>query len=596
MGAFYGSIHIRTGDPALVKASVQRLHEQTKVRFLLAPCIRGWVTVFPNECHADFSVSETIAKDASATVLHCVVHDDDVFMYRLYESNRFLDEYSSNPGCFDETAEPGPTGGRVELIEKLLREPATTETLRRLLAAPRTEFIFEQRRLSQFAKLIGLPNACTSYEYLQGGERDGITRWREFVHIPDLSDEKAAKRAAAARVRSELKRLLRENVLLRELKHSFRCVDPVTSDLLLTVPGEMFGERKPLRLLALPKPWTGEPHDTGLDLPGTTHVMTVSASGRWLAVGHAFGRWAVELWDRQASTRVLELEHKRAVSSVAFSPDEQFLVSRSENEVLITSVPERRQVRMFDAGNFGNAAAIQSQTGMVIADARENWRTTYLDRPDLIEDLRRTPEDINAMGSRLNFLGMQLMCWLYDEEIAHQCDPEKVKAARQEWDVLTVEMNEICGTVSALGFTANGRFLICATSQGLLVFYAMEIAAAHKRLPRARFSFGLQREIPRDFNPAPGSPYIYSFAEDTEQSRIIFGGLDGVIYFMNLADGTSGELFRPPEANRLWRIALTPERSALVCTVLPSLAKQGGEAKVQIWNYEALCRARGLAH
>jgi len=58
----------------------------------------------------------------------------------------------------------------------------------------------------------------SSYEYLDSGERDGIQGWKQFIHIPDLTDEKAAKRAAQANIKAEKKRLQKEGLLLAEIK------------------------------------------------------------------------------------------------------------------------------------------------------------------------------------------------------------------------------------------------------------------------------------------------------------------------------------------------------------------------------------------
>jgi len=600
MGTFYGSIHVRSTDLEGIKRSLHMLHEKAQGRFLLSPSLRGWIGVFPNQHGADFAVSEFIAKECAVPLLHCVVHDDDVFAYRLYDAGALCDEYSSNPACWDDTVDPAtpPSGGQVELLETVLALRGKTERLRRLLSACHTEFTFEQERLRQFAELIGIPNACTAYEYLQDGERDGIVGWREFVHVPDLTAEKAAKRAATARVRAELKALQRDRVLVRELKHSFWCVDPSTSDLLLTMPREMLGAPKPVRLFLLQKPWTGEPTDTGLDLPGTSSRLAVSPSGRWLAIGHGFGRWAAELWDRQTGKRVLELEHKRAVSTVSFSSDEEWLVSRSENEVFITSVRERRRVQVFDAGNYGNAAALHPRTGYLVADARDVWQATYLDKPGVVQRLRRAPYDFDALSSQFFHAQLQFTRLLADETLLAEAGREKVEAARPAWRALGAELNEFAGHVFQLRFTADGNFLLCGTSEGLLVFETEKLTAAHDRMPRARFSFGLQRGFPAVPGPlgVGGSPYIYSFFEDVERARVLFGGIQGPIYYLHLADGSSGELIRPPEANRLWNITLTPDRGALACGTLPPIEQKTGKAKTQIWNYEALCRMRELPY
>jgi hypothetical protein len=90
--------------------------------------------------------------------------------------------------------------------------------LKTLLAADGEKFTFENERMAQFVELLGLPNALSSYEYLQQGERDEIQGWKQFIHIPDLSAEKNAKRAAQALIKTEKKRLQKEGILFAEIE------------------------------------------------------------------------------------------------------------------------------------------------------------------------------------------------------------------------------------------------------------------------------------------------------------------------------------------------------------------------------------------
>jgi len=315
-----------------------------------------------------------------------------------------------------------------------------------------------------------------------------------------------------------------------------------------------------------------------------------------MGIGHGFGCGMAELWDWRNNSCVLKLPHPRGVSDMFFSADEEFFVTRSQNEVFVASVKEARSILRFDAGNYGEAVALHPQTQHLIADAREFWRATWVGKPGVVQNLRREPTNFQSMNSQFFFAKVQYAKIFADPIRLEQLGRDQMEKNCREWQALGVELNEFSGHVFALRYTADGKFLICATSQGLLVFEAAEIAAAHDHLPRARFTFGLQREFPGDFKGVIGDPYIYSFAEDTQQARILFGGLQGPIYFLNLADGSSGELFRPPEDNRLWRMALTPDRSALICTTIPAIVKKIGHPKTQIWNYEALCRLHGMRH
>src|SRR5207247_3361396 len=129
----------------------------------------------------------------------------------LFEGGRIVDAYNSCPDYFGDS-NPPRRGGNAEVLRHLLLDPTKVSQLQDLLDADR--FDFELARQDKFAALLGLPNTAYAYEYLQGEERDRVQRWKEFIHIPDLAPEKAARRAAAAQERAELKRLQREGVLL----------------------------------------------------------------------------------------------------------------------------------------------------------------------------------------------------------------------------------------------------------------------------------------------------------------------------------------------------------------------------------------------
>jgi len=204
MGAHYGSIHVRTEDAAAIKTAVELISQERNLRFLIAPSIKGWITIFPEQNGQDSTVAELLAaKLANETLIHCLVHDDDVFAYSFFEHGKLVDCYNSRPDYFGEP-NPPPRGGNAQAFARLLSKQAKVAQLQALLDAERPTL--ESNRLEDFAVLLELPNALSAYEYLQDGERDGIRQWKKFVHIPNLSGEKSVKRAAAAKVRTELLR------------------------------------------------------------------------------------------------------------------------------------------------------------------------------------------------------------------------------------------------------------------------------------------------------------------------------------------------------------------------------------------------------
>lgn len=185
MGGFYGSIHIKTTDTESVRIALGTLAFDGGINFLLAPAINGWVTVFPEGSGQDVSVTAKLAATIQHPMLHCLVHDDDVFIYEFYQGGKHVDSYNSCPDYFggDETEH----GGTLEGFDAILPDADDRKLLRELL--DEEGFTFEVERLERFADLLGLPNALASYEYLQEGEQDDVEQWEDFVHVPDLPEE-----------------------------------------------------------------------------------------------------------------------------------------------------------------------------------------------------------------------------------------------------------------------------------------------------------------------------------------------------------------------------------------------------------------------
>jgi tetratricopeptide (TPR) repeat protein len=190
MGAFYGSILVRTDNTDVVKLALEDVAQETDCKFQLGPVINGWASVFPNNGGQSDQIPAEIARRLPYDIFHLIVHDDDIFGYYFYRDGRLMDEYNSCPDYFGEVPEEEmeESRGNPELFKNLLRDPKSLAKLKSLLAADNGRFTFESERMSQFVELLGLSNAMSSYEYLQGGERDEIEGWEQFIHIEKKHD------------------------------------------------------------------------------------------------------------------------------------------------------------------------------------------------------------------------------------------------------------------------------------------------------------------------------------------------------------------------------------------------------------------------
>ena len=324
MGGHYGSIHFRTDDVPAVRTALEQVSRESKTKFLLAPLMAGWITAFPEKNGQDFRVSEKLAEKIQYPFLHCTVHDDDVFAYQFFEKGKLADQYNSCPEYFG--GEPEPKGGDVSKLKAILPEAKQQAALKKILEAD--GYTFEQERFEQVAALLHLPNAVSAYEYLQDGERDGIKQWKEFIHIPDLTAERAAKRAAKAAAKAKMKQMAKDGLLVMEtlgqktehqLFHTSPvwCIDPKTSEVLIVWNGSPMGLATPVRVFRI-NSRTGEKTDTNAELNGHVGCMTKNPINDLIAVNDVSGTQLLDLSDGKL---VAEFPPVPDVKQVCFSKD-----------------------------------------------------------------------------------------------------------------------------------------------------------------------------------------------------------------------------------------------------------------------------------
>ncbi len=178
MGAFFGSIHVRTGDAGRVRAVLEEVARRTDAKFLMGPEMNGWISVFQSEDQSD-RASSNLAKLLPDDIFQFMVHDDDIFMYWFYRNSALVDRYNSCPDYFEgmngaevSEEEKEQCKGRPELFQDLLAAPDSLARVKKLLGASQEDYVFENQRMAEFVELLGLSNALSSYDYLQDGGRD----------------------------------------------------------------------------------------------------------------------------------------------------------------------------------------------------------------------------------------------------------------------------------------------------------------------------------------------------------------------------------------------------------------------------------------
>jgi hypothetical protein len=664
MGAFYGSVHVRTEDRDAVQKVLEQVAKKLKARFLLGPALNGWVAVYPDTNGQDVRVAGAIAAKLPLDVLYVMVHDDDIFMYSFYQGGQLVDQYNSCPDYFDgaldaedleeEFGEEGPDcGGRPEVFRHLLRSDRALAELEALVSPERTgSVLFASDLLVRFAGLLGLANVATAYEYLMQDEAQDVEGWDDFLHVPDLSAEKAKQRAAEDQLAAARQRLRDEGLLFLEQSGTGKGPH-------VTMPvwcpdrdgGFYVCWNNPYQQVAPPlerygPPWDAGPQPTGLTSGGYVMALASSPSGRYLVTGTGTGQ--AKLWDAEHARPVLDVKQVQHIVWVGFTPDEKYLITLSAGEGVVTALDTRQRVAF--AVLHGKTAAVHPSGTLVVAD--ELGKLLFVDLPSgkvrktlcvggkqdlggiaglLAAQLQQggRPVDVAAVRERLE-AGLRKQ--LENTEALQ----EKVRAAyrkagvpepkdlaermRQEMEKLLADMAKQMerlqaaarpgaavpqaerptqGTerLHALEISADGRWLSYAAQPGVRVLAWDAVAAAAENTPDPAFAVAAE-----PVNVQVGQSGVtttqaqtFTLAHDAAANRVLFAGLEGKVKSLDLATGQVGVLLDPPGRPAIHRLGLARDRSALCCTCSPELFA-GNNRKpplVQVWNYAALSARLG---
>lgn len=584
MGTHYHSIHVRHPDQRAVAAAVETLLRNDKSgRVLIGPLLNGWVAVYPNDALAAEDFTCTLSARLNTTVLALLLHDSDLTLYSHYHAGNLVDDYSSDPDCFEKVApaEHERLKGRPELFGALLDSSDKVQALTSLLARGQNKkYVFEDDRFEKLARLLGLQNALTSYDYLTQGEAHGITRRKDFVHIPDLTAEKAAAKAAREVVRAELKRLKNSGILAFDLKpKSFMAAvdvafDPLSGGLLLNL--NALYPQAGQKLLQLKPPWTQEPEPVDLGIDAAPGSLTFSPSGKWLAGQD--GRLRVWNWNQRTPLTV----GGPGMWPVQFSPDEALLLCRSQIGFSVISLQTGETIQSAPAENHHpQTVAWHPESRFVVIRPRQ-------DQLGLV-DLQQ------GKLTKVLYSG-RVQDW---SPLASIFSGTLKEAGLSERRIASVAQSFIRGSDEPFNirFSSDGRLLFCATTGGLRVLEWEKLLAAENATPRPLLATSplALGSPPLEGQARHYTNFVYDLALDEPAKRVLFCDIQGIVWFLNLDERRAGALLKPPEKNPAWRLVLSPDRQHFCCLCTPPVTERADKkGRLQIWNYQKLLRSSAL--
>lgn len=625
MGGHYGSVQVRSEDRDRVKAIAEQVAREKQIHILIAPPVNGWIALFAENNGQDESVGRLLAEQLDGDVLNLLVHDDDIFAYWYYRDRRLIDSYWSTPGYFGEEnrEREEKMAGNPELFRPLIGEQIRelAELLNR--DAPHT---FEYERLGAFGKLLGISNAVNAYEYLKEGERTGIKNWKQFSEVPadQIVKEANQKKQERNRIAGERKRLKAEGLLLQMDER--KAVMPkgcVAGDGFLVAWPEL--QKQTVSFSMYHEPWQ-EPIAVILGAPN--HLASIASDDKGRRVAFTASK-LVSVWDLspdQKWTHVCDVPEKDHAIAVTLSPDGKLVAHASREEIIVTKIEgaERlvsqaikaspQELAFHPSGDW--LVASGNTFGLLAIGKPEPWRNLYVGGKSDLHLIHSSIFQAKIREIDIEELDKQARASL-DARIAQMLKAaggsKKPVLSQQQIDTMKREMEKSLAEMTSrfremkegkslptppqareqvmcAGFSRDGQWLWCGTNAGLRVYEWTTVPrTAGADMPAPKWAF----DLPSTSSSNQGK-YVYAIAEEQDAAAIVFGGITGRLYRLDLITGQTRELLNV--GKETWVLDLQTSRDGktlgLSSRTVPSAGKRPNwkdeRGAWSVWSYPHL--------
>jgi hypothetical protein len=557
MGGFYGSVHVKTADRSSVQQAAEAISKRQKTRFLIGPPLNGWVSAYPETHGQDESIAKAMARRAGGDVIYVMVHDDDVFAYSYFQDGKLVDAFNSRPDYFGSV--PAKTKaklrGRPLLIQHLLAPGKSLKELIALLSPDATEqtpFAFEL--LERFANLLGLPNAVAAYEYLMEGETEHIQDWDDFIHVPDQSEEKARKRAAAAASLDEKERLRQAGILVYEAQGDKKglttvawCPDHIGNGFFVFWQNyhEANPGARPLERLA--PPWSAGPTPTSFVAGPFVHQLRLSPSGRLLAIGNASGNWRAVVWDLEQKKQICEIANDpHTAPFLLFSPDEKYLIGHAYDGVVVYATATGERVAKH-ANCIATYAAMHPSGLLAIGDPAGKL-IVYDPLPGRRINTLCLGQQVDYRHLHASFVGrvQQELDQLDPDALRQQMEKQFARMAQYIRPPKASTNTEVQQAAAAQGFvfSEDGTFDVKKTVADMLEKMRISMQEQQRRMAEARNRPGVESEAIK------GSEQSASLLCSPD-GRWLFCGTDRGLRVYDWAELLAAKEITPPPRHRV---------------------------------------------
>jgi hypothetical protein len=340
--------------------------------------------------------------------------------------------------------------------------------------------------------------------------------------------------------------------------------------------------------------WTAEGYDF-LNSPLVSKGR-FSHSGRLLALsGHGSNGWQIDVLDWHKREKICTRPINGIYCAHAFSTDEDwlFVASREEAGSVLWALPLRAGLdeKKFPLGKSdcwdiqphpaGRWLALGVYTRLGILDLQKDGALQLFNVGGSIDF---GPSLLSRLESPQ--VKEQLQKWDKELPAATSADLRKIyeaqKLAAQQAIPASMER------VAALDFTPDGQWLVCATDAGVRVFAWSKLLQFEGG--NVEWSFAAEAEDPIRLSSKDvfNTRNVNSIAYDAKLQRVLFGGAEGKLKYLELSTNRVGEFPVVSEGMPITQLHLSADSGVLAMTKCEIHRGNDGKSKFQIWDYAAI--------
>jgi hypothetical protein len=560
MGAFYGSIQVRSDERDDVLAVVERVATDRGVRCLVSPVLNGWVGVYPQHYGQDDTFGAELARELSGLVLHMLVHDSDVMAYWVWRDHQLVDSYVSRPGRFgagDRLAQERMSG-EPEVFRSLIG--SKVDKLADILRRGAPESTLEDERLERFAKLLGIVNGSSAYEHLKQG-RTRRKGWRQFVELPhtDAATAKNEKRENRNRAKRERRQLEQGGLLLlRDERRMPPHGCAVEWGFVVAWPDYTAGAAS---IDAYQTPWRA---GVSAGIATQPHIGAVSSDALGRRIAMAAGN-VIRVWDINGETWeiVSNIPEPDLAIGLAITADGTTMAHSSREQIVVTRIADGETVARWP-GRQSKVMAFHPSGDWLVATGRT------LGLIDVRRALQWRDLSIRGNVSAGSLFGALLeshMARLDSDSVRARVEtttnatefPESYAAAVEEAEALRA-VTEATEQVRCVGFSRDGQWLWCGTNAGLRIFRWESVTDTPLtgEMPQPTWRYECLTQPASE-----SSGDVLAIAEEPGSGGVVFGGGDGRLYRFDLQTGHACELAKLPGHARVRGLAMAADGATL---------------------------------